>query len=82
MALVFANFKMPGVGLVPDYDERILRMRGEGGIDRDVFIRKVYLPTLQQLGIQRHEMLAAQREAIQARRAQEAAQQESDSAAE
>jgi len=43
LALVFANFKMPGVGLVPDYDERILRMRGEGGIDRDVFIRKVYL---------------------------------------
>ena len=73
LATVFANFEMPGVGLVPDYDTRILQMRGEGGIDRDVFIRKVYLPTLQQLGINRRDMLAAQGRAIDARDAAQAA---------
>lgn len=76
IAHVFANFKMPGVDLVPDYDERILKMR-EAGIDRDVFIRKVYLPTLKLLGISRHDMLGAQRKAIEAKhraRAADAAQ--------
>lgn len=68
IAHVFANFKMPGVDLVPDYDERILKMR-EAGIDRDVFIRKVYLPTLKLLGITRHDMLGAQRKAIEAKQA-------------
>lgn len=63
MAHVFANFEMPGVGLVPDYDSRILKMR-EAGIDRDVFIQKVYLPILKYLGVSRHEMLAAQRKAL------------------
>jgi acyl-[acyl-carrier-protein] desaturase len=71
IAHVYANFKMPGVDLVPDYDQRILKMRGEGGIDRNVFIRKVYLPILKYLGISRHEMLAAQRKAIEERQARE-----------
>jgi acyl-[acyl-carrier-protein] desaturase len=71
IAHVFANFQMPGVDLVPEYDSRILKMRGEGGIDRDVFIRKVYLPILKYIGVSRHEMLAAQRKAIDARRARE-----------
>jgi acyl-[acyl-carrier-protein] desaturase len=66
MAHVFANFQMPGVGIVPDYDARILKMR-EAGIDRSVFIQKVYMPILKHLGVSRHEMLAAQREAIHAR---------------
>jgi acyl-[acyl-carrier-protein] desaturase len=66
MAHVFANFEMPGVGLVPDYDSRILKMR-EAGIDRSVFIQKVYMPILKFLGVSRHEMLAAQRAAIDAR---------------
>jgi acyl-[acyl-carrier-protein] desaturase len=70
MAHVFANFKMPGVDLVPQYDERILKMR-EAGIDRGVFIQKVYMPILKFLGVGRHEMLAAQREAIGARRDRE-----------
>jgi acyl-[acyl-carrier-protein] desaturase len=69
LALVFANFQMPGVGLVPNYDERIQYMRGEGGIDRDLFIRKVYLPVLKYLGVGRHEMLKAQRAALDARHA-------------
>jgi acyl-[acyl-carrier-protein] desaturase len=66
IAHVFANFQMPGVNLVPDYDSRILKMR-EAGIDRDVFIRKVYLPILKYIGVSRHEMLAAQRKAIEER---------------
>jgi acyl-[acyl-carrier-protein] desaturase len=66
IAHVFANFEMPGVNLVPDYDSRILKMR-EAGIDRDVFIRKIYLPILKYVGVSRHEMLAAQRKAIEAR---------------
>jgi acyl-[acyl-carrier-protein] desaturase len=67
LAKVFAEFRMPGVDLVPDYDERILQMRGQGGVDRDLFIRKVYLPVLKFLNVSRHEMLAAQRKAIEAR---------------
>jgi acyl-[acyl-carrier protein] desaturase len=66
MAHVFANFRMPGVDLVPDYDARILKMR-EAGIDRGVFIQKVYMPILKHLEVNRHEMLAAQRAAIGAR---------------
>ncbi|AUX21759.1 acyl-ACP desaturase [Sorangium cellulosum] len=67
MAHVFANFEMPGVGLVPDYDARILKMR-EAGIDRGVFIQKVYMPILKYLGVSRHEMLTAQRAALDLRR--------------
>ena len=67
LAKVFAEFKMPGVDLVPDYDARILQMRDQGGVDRDLFIRKVYLPVLKFLNIGRHEMLAAQRKALQDR---------------
>jgi acyl-[acyl-carrier-protein] desaturase len=66
MAHVFANFQMPGVGIVPDYDARILKMR-EAGIDRSVFIQKVYMPILKYLGVGRHDMIAAQRDAISAR---------------
>ena len=58
---------MPGVGLVPDYDSRILKMR-DAGIDRSVFIQKVYMPILKYLGVNRHEMLAAQRTALDLRR--------------
>jgi acyl-[acyl-carrier-protein] desaturase len=68
MAHVFANFEMPGVGIVPDYDSRILKMR-EAGIDRSVFIQKVYLPILKFLGVSRHEMLKAQKVALDARHA-------------
>ncbi len=71
IAHVLANFQMPGVGLVPDYDSRILKMR-DAGVDRDVFIRKVYLPVLKYLGISRREMLSAQRVAIEQRAAQSA----------
>jgi acyl-[acyl-carrier-protein] desaturase len=69
MSHVFTNFQMPGVGLVPDYDARILKMR-EAGIDRNVFIQKVYIPILKYLGVSRHDMLAAQRTAINTRNEQ------------
>ena len=63
MALVFANFEMPGVGLVPDYDTRILKIH-EARIHRAVFIQKVYIPILKFLAVSRHELLAAQAKAI------------------
>jgi len=82
LAHVFANFEMPGVGLVPDYDTRILQMRDNGGIDRNIFIRKVYLPLLKYVGIDRHEMLAAQRRELEARRNRESIVETTSSAAE
>jgi acyl-[acyl-carrier-protein] desaturase len=51
---------MPGVKLVPDYDGRVEIMRS-AGIDRAVFLQKVYFPILKYLGITRHEMLHAGR---------------------
>ena len=82
LAHVFANFEMPGVGLVPDYDTRILQMRDNGGIDRNIFIRKVYLPLLKYVGIDRHEMLAAQRRELEARHNRESIVETTSSAAE
>lgn len=70
MAHVFANFEMPGVGIVPDYDSRILKMR-EAGIDRAVFIQKVYIPILKFLNVSRHDMLKAQAKAIGEKRDRE-----------
>jgi acyl-[acyl-carrier-protein] desaturase len=58
IAHVFANFEMPGVKLVPEYDTRVEIMR-QAGIDRSVFLQKVYFPILKYLGIGRHELLAA-----------------------
>jgi acyl-[acyl-carrier-protein] desaturase len=57
-AHVFANFAMPGVALVPNYDGRVEVMR-QAGIDRAVFLQKVYFPIMKYLGITRHEMLRA-----------------------
>lgn len=59
IAHVARNFEMPGVGLVPDYDARIEIMRGEGNVDRDVFLKKVYFPTLKYLGVTRAEIADA-----------------------
>ncbi|HMI89487.1 MAG TPA: acyl-ACP desaturase [Polyangiaceae bacterium] len=60
LAHVFAKFEMPGVKLVPDYDGRVEVMRS-AGIDRSVFLQKVYFPILKYLGITRHELLLAGR---------------------
>lgn len=55
LAHVFANFYMPGMGLVPDYDERIKYMRS-AGVDRNVFLRDVWFRLLRQLGTSRSEV--------------------------
>jgi acyl-[acyl-carrier-protein] desaturase len=57
-AHVFSHFEMPGARLVPDYDGRVEVMRS-AGIDRAVFLQKVYFPILKYLEISRHEMLGA-----------------------
>jgi acyl-[acyl-carrier-protein] desaturase len=58
LAHVFAKFEMPGVKLVPDYDGRVEVMRS-AGIDRAVFLQKVYFPILKYLGITRHDIVRA-----------------------
>ena len=72
LAHVAKHFKMPGVGLVPDYDARIEVMREEGAMDRDVFLKKVYFPLLKRLGVSRQELVAA---ASKARKAAKAARE-------
>ncbi len=52
---VMQTFEMPGVDIVPNYDERILKMR-EAGIDSTVFNRKVFQPILSYLGVARDEI--------------------------
>ncbi|MCB9682030.1 MAG: acyl-ACP desaturase [Alphaproteobacteria bacterium] len=63
LAHTFANFQMPGVGLVPEYDARVGVMRS-AGIDRNVFLTRVWLPTLKQLGVSRTDLLRARRPAV------------------
>jgi len=69
-AKVFAEFEMPGVSLVPDYDSRIEVMRS-AGIDRAVFLQKVYFPILKHLGLTRQELLLASKK-LKAKEATEA----------
>ncbi|MEL7368748.1 MAG: acyl-ACP desaturase [Myxococcota bacterium] len=59
IALVFKNFRMPGTDLVPDYGQRTERMRDTGGVDRGVFLKEVWFPTLKKLGVSRHEVTRA-----------------------
>lgn len=55
VGFVFRNFTMPGVGLVPDYDARVAIMR-QAGIDRSLFLQKIYFPVLKYLGVTRQEV--------------------------
>ena len=57
LAFVIANFKMPGDGLIPDYQER-LRTTG-AGISARTFLERGLLPTLRTLGTSRAELKAA-----------------------
>jgi acyl-[acyl-carrier-protein] desaturase len=57
LAYVIANFKMPGDGLIPDYQER-LRTTG-AGISARTFLERGLLPTLRTLGTSRAELKAA-----------------------
>ena len=54
LAFVIANFKMPGDGLIPDYQER-LRTTG-AGISARAFLERGLLPTLRTLGTARAEL--------------------------
>lgn len=56
IAQVARQFQMPGVGIVPNYDDRIAVMREEGKVDRAVFLQKVFFPILKYLGITRQEL--------------------------
>jgi acyl-[acyl-carrier-protein] desaturase len=69
LAHVSKNFQMPGVGIVPNYDARIEVMREYGDVDRDVFLQKVYFPTLKALGVTRHELVEAAKLAREQRKA-------------
>ena len=59
VAHVAKHFEMPGVGIVPDYDERIMGMREEGKVDRSVFLQKVFFPVLKYLDVTRQELQEA-----------------------
>ncbi|MCA9575557.1 MAG: acyl-ACP desaturase [Polyangiales bacterium] len=72
--LVVKGFEMPGVGIVPDYDARIEVMREEGAVDRDLFYKKVFFPTLRRLGVDRAELGAAARREREERRSGQAAE--------
>lgn len=54
LAFVIANFKMPGDGLIPNYQEN-LRIGG-GGISARQFFMRAVLPTLKQVGTTRDEL--------------------------
>ena len=56
IAHVAKNFQMPGVGIVPDYEDRIKVMREEGRVDRAVFLQKVFFPVLKYLEVTRQEL--------------------------
>jgi acyl-[acyl-carrier-protein] desaturase len=57
IAFVLANFRMPGQGLIPEYEARL--RAGEGGITTRTFVKHVLLTTLRSLGIERSELRAA-----------------------
>lgn len=57
LAYVLSNFKMPGDGLIPNYQER-LRASG-AGISTRVFLEHVVLPTLKTIGTSREELKLA-----------------------
>ena len=59
IAHVAKHFQMPGVGIVPDYEERIKVMRDEGKVDRAVFLQKVFFPVLKYLDVTRQELSGA-----------------------
>jgi acyl-[acyl-carrier-protein] desaturase len=57
LAYVLSNFRMPGDGLIPNYQER-LRTSG-AGISARVFLEHVVLPTLKTVGTSREELKLA-----------------------
>ena len=54
LAYVIANFKMPGDGLIPNYQENL--KIGGGGFSSRLFFTRAILPILKQLGTSRDEL--------------------------
>ena len=80
IAHVAKHFEMPGVGIVPDYEDRVQVMREEGKVDRGVFLQKVFFPVLKYLGVTRQELQAAAYAQRQAGAASERAETNASSA--
>jgi acyl-[acyl-carrier-protein] desaturase len=59
LAHVVFNFQMPGVGLIPEYEDRL--MTSGVGISRQEFLEHGIFPTLKKLGTDRAELLLALR---------------------
>jgi acyl-[acyl-carrier-protein] desaturase len=59
LAFVAKRFEMPDVHVVPSYEARVAVMRDESNVDRDVFLQKVFFPTLKLLGLSRQDLVAA-----------------------
>jgi acyl-[acyl-carrier-protein] desaturase len=59
MAHVFKHFRMPADDLVPDYGPRTEVMRKTGGVDRTIFLKEVWFPTLKKLDITREDITRA-----------------------
>lgn len=59
IAFVAKHFQMPGVGIVPNYEDRIKVMREEGKVDRAIFLQKVFFPVLKYLNVTRQELQEA-----------------------
>jgi acyl-[acyl-carrier-protein] desaturase len=57
LAHVVLHFKMPGVGLIPEYDERLVT--NGVGISRQTFLQHAIFPTLKKMGTTRAELVAA-----------------------
>jgi acyl-[acyl-carrier-protein] desaturase len=57
LAHVVFNFKMPGVGLIPEYDDR-LRVNGVG-VTPQHFLQRGIFPLLKKVGTSRAELVAA-----------------------
>lgn len=66
LAHVLHHFRMPGVGLIPGYDDR-LQVEGVG-VTSQIFLELGVYPTLRKLGVTRTELVKARR-AVLAREA-------------
>lgn len=58
MARVLGRFEMPGSSAVPDWAPRVASFAAMG-FDRGAFVRRVYLPTLRRLRVDRRELVRA-----------------------
>jgi acyl-[acyl-carrier-protein] desaturase len=69
IAHVVFNFQMPGVGLIPEYDDRL--MVNGVGISPQFFLQRGVFPMLKSMGTSRHELIKAYSKLKAERAAQE-----------